>query len=53
MKTTILNATDQLTRSVSTAKMSPIAVTAAGTINTHRALFLIASKMMSSRKIRS
>jgi hypothetical protein len=53
MKTTILNATDQRTRSVSTAKMSPTAVTTAGTIRTQRALFLIAWKMMSSRKIRS
>ena len=42
MKTTVLNATDQLTRSVSTAKTSPIAVTSAGTTATQIALFLIA-----------
>ena len=33
MKTTVLNATDQRTRSVRTAKISPIAVTNAGTIS--------------------
>ena len=33
MKTAILNAIDQRTRSVSTAKTSPTAVTAAGTIS--------------------
>jgi hypothetical protein len=42
MKTTVLKATDQRTRSVRTAKMSPIAVTAAGTTATQMALFLIA-----------
>ena len=42
MKTTVLNATDQRTRSVSTAKISPIAVTSAGTTATQIALFLIA-----------
>src|SRR6185437_9727153 len=41
-KTTVLNATAQRTRSVSTAKMSPIAVTSAGTTATQIALFLIA-----------
>ena len=41
-KTTVLNATAQRTRSVSTAKMSPIAVTSAGTTATQMALFLIA-----------
>ncbi len=41
-KTTVLNATDQRTRSVSTAKRSPIAVTKAGTTATQIALFLIA-----------
>ena len=42
MKTTVLNATDQRMRSVRTAKMSPKAVTAAGTTATQMALFLIA-----------
>ena len=41
-KTTVLNATDQRTRSVSTAKIRPIAVTSAGTTATQIALFLIA-----------
>ena len=41
-KTTVLNATDQRTRSVSTAKIRPIAVTNAGTTATQIALFLIA-----------
>ena len=41
-KTTVLNATAQRTRSVSTAKMSPIDVTSAGTTATQMALFLIA-----------
>ena len=41
-KTTVLNATAQRTRSVSTAKTSPIAVTSAGTTATQIALFLIA-----------
>src|SRR5262249_37919569 len=39
--TTVLNATDQLTLSVSTAKISPTAVTNAGTIATQIRLFLI------------
>jgi hypothetical protein len=43
-----LNATDQLTRSVSTAKMRPIAVTSAGTTATQIALFLIAVSERSS-----
>src|SRR5919109_1122249 len=38
IKTTVLKATDQLTRSVSTAKMSTSAVTAAGTTATQIAL---------------
>ena len=42
MKTAVLNATDQPTRSVRTAKMSPIAVTSAGTTSTQIALFLTA-----------
>ena len=42
MKTAVLNATDQRTRSVSTAKIRPIAVTSAGTTATQIALFLIA-----------
>ena len=42
MKTTVLNAVDQRIRSVRTAKISPIAVTNAGTIATHKTLFLIA-----------
>ena len=41
-KTTVLKATDQRTRSVSTAKTSPNAVTTAGTTATQIALFLIA-----------
>ena len=40
--TIVLNATDQLTRSVNTAKMRPIAVTNAGTTATQIRLFLIA-----------
>ena len=41
-KTTVLNATDQRMRSMRTAKISPIAVTKAGTTATQIALFLIA-----------
>src|ERR1051326_5626919 len=41
-KTTVLKATAQRTRSVSTAKISPSAVTRAGTTATQMALFLIA-----------
>ena len=51
MKTTVLNATDQLTRSVMTAKISPIAVTSAGTTPTQIALFLIAVSSVSLVKI--
>ncbi len=51
MKTAILKAVAHQTRSVSTAKTSPTAVTAAGTIRTQRALFLIAVKMISSLNI--
>ena len=47
MKTAVLNATDQPTRSVRTAKMSPIAVTSAGTTSTQIALFLTAVKRTS------
>ncbi len=42
MNTTVLNATAQLTRSTSTAKISPIAVTSIGTTTTQMRLFLIA-----------
>ena len=48
MNTTVLNATDQRTRSVRTAKISPSAVTKTGTIATHSTLFLIA---VSSRSV--
>ena len=41
-KTTVLKATAQRTRSVSTAKIRPIAVTNAGTTATQIRLFLIA-----------
>ena len=41
-KTAVLNATDQRTRSVNTAKTSPSAATNAGTTATQMALFLIA-----------
>jgi hypothetical protein len=51
MKTTVLNATAQRTRSVSTAKMSPIAVTKAGTTATQIALFFTAVSRMSLVKI--
>ena len=47
MKTAILNATAQRTRSVSTANTSPIAVTSAGTTATQMALFLIAVRVVS------
>jgi hypothetical protein len=42
MKTSVLNAVDQRIRSVSTAKIRPIAVTKAGTTASQIALFLIA-----------
>ena len=51
MKTTVLNATDQRIRSVSTAKTSPIAVTSAGTTPIQIALFLIAVTVVSRVKI--
>ena len=51
MKTAVLNATDQPTRSVRTAKMSPMAVTSAGTTSTQIALFLTAVKRTSLVKI--
>jgi hypothetical protein len=51
MNTAVLNATDQLTRSVNTAKMRPIAVTNAGTTSTQIALFLTAVKRTSLVKI--
>jgi hypothetical protein len=51
MKTTVLNATENRMRSVRTAKTRPIAVTNAGTISTHSALFLIAVTSVSSLKI--
>ena len=41
MKTAVLKATDQLMRSVSTAKTIPNAVTVAGTTSTQKKLFLI------------
>src|ERR687891_140279 len=50
MNTTVLKATDQLIRSVMTAKMSPIAVTRAGTTPTQIALFLIAVTVFGSLK---
>ena len=50
-KTTILNATAQRTRSVSTAKRSPSAVTAAGTTSTQIALFFTAVSRMWSVKM--
>ena len=49
-KTTVLNATDQRTRSVSTAKIRPIAVTNAGTTATQIALFLIAVSSVERRE---
>ena len=50
MKTTVLNATDQRTRSVSTAKIRPSAVMIAGTIATQIALFSIDLRMTSFSK---
>ena len=47
MKIAVLKASDQPTRSVSTAKISPIAVTSAGTTATQIALFLIAVRRTS------
>ena len=51
MKTAVLNATDQLIFSVRTPKISPIAVTNAGTTATQRALFFTAVTRMSVVKI--
>ena len=51
MKTAVLNATDQLMRSMSTAKTSPMAVTSAGTTSTQIALFLTAVSRTSLVKI--
>ena len=51
MKTAVLNATDQRTRSVSTAKIRPTAVTKAGTTATQIALFWIAVRSTSVVKI--
>ena len=53
MKTAILNADAQRTRSASTAKTSPIAVTPNGTTSTQRTLFLIAVWTRSSLNMRS
>ena len=51
MNTAVLKATDQAIRSVRTAKMSPIAVTRAGTTSTQIALFLTAVSRTSLVKI--
>ena len=51
MNTTVLNATAQRIRSVSTAKTSPIAVTTAGATRIQMALFLIAVRRMLVVKI--
>ena len=51
MKMAVLNATDQLIFSVSTPKISPTAVTKAGTTATQRALFFTAVTRMSVVKI--
>ena len=50
MKTATLNAVEKRIRSSSTAKTSPIAVTNAGTTRSHRKLFLIAVRSVSSLK---
>ena len=47
MKTAVLKATAQRTRSVRTAKTRPIAVTNAGTSRSQRKLFLIAVSVRS------
>ena len=46
-----LNAVDHLTRSISTAKISPTMVTTAGTMATHSRLFLKARKFEGSVKM--
>ena len=51
MKTTVRKASRQLTRSVSTAKISPIDVTSAGTTSTQIALFLSAVVIVGVEKI--
>ncbi len=51
MKTAVLKATAQPTRSVRTAKIRPIAVTSAGTTATQIRLFSTAVSRMSLRKI--
>ena len=51
MKTAVLNATDQRIFSVRTPKISPTAVTKAGTTSTQSALFLTAVTRMSVVKI--
>ena len=51
MKTAVLKATDQLTRSVRTAKISPKMVTSAGTIAIQMKLFLTAVRRTSLVKI--
>jgi hypothetical protein len=53
MKTAILKATAHRMRSTRTAKTSPTAVTAAGTMSTQSALFLMAVKMTSCSNMRS
>ncbi len=50
VNTASLNAADQLMRSVSTAKMRPIAVTSAGTTPTQMAVFLTEVRRASSEK---
>src|SRR5262249_10288191 len=52
MKTIVLNATDQRIRSVSTAKISPIAVIRAGPTATQIALFSIAVRIVADENIR-
>jgi hypothetical protein len=51
MKTTSLKAADQLTRSVSTAKISPSAVTSAGTTATQMRLLVTDFSSVSLLKI--
>ena len=51
MKTAVLKATDQLTRSVRTAKISPKMVTSAGTIAIQMKLFFTAVRRTSLVKI--
>ena len=51
MKTTVLKTTDQRIRSVSTAKIRPIAVISAGTTAIHSALFSSAVRIVSDVNI--